>query len=551
MFFNQFSSPARLQKPTKPLKVATAQKGIYADQPLSTSGANQWAGKMNNFLLEVMKFYPDYAVDEYEGQDESKFYHDYCNWDTWSDTNPSIRRKTTQVVKDTATGITKEVAIKQLSDGQWVTSEVDWNIVQDAANTHHVQSYGFFHAQGNLNQAMQDQGWLEGAFDGTYYDNVDFHANAGQYDHIKNGGMASTDNMQAGSIGGYGAISSDLWTAARAYLQDKPAFYDMAMNRQLPATDYDAFLIMVGLVESRRRYDAAMGELWGIPSFATLSNDQAMIGACDQWLNDPGRGEGANAMNMMLFKTFFTLSHPSEITMDRFFKNGYNTPLPTNELVDPGYHGIDWQRIKTFRDAVYQGALNYMEPFSNKVHGTDTPNPADVAKLASLKAVMDDYEDVKAILPHRHNKDANPGATTKGLSWDRYLGNNKRSVGAGWESETMSLFQMCGLTDEEIQYGANPNNNWAVHDYSVGFKMLNRVISDRVSARTFNRRKRADYKHDMKQYNDLKDDLTYEQQYDASKLDQKAAERRAEEQASEQAAAARKKAELQAAEKAS
>ncbi len=312
----------------------------------------------------------------------------------------------------------------------------------------------------------------------------------------------------------------------------------------------DAFKLMVGLLESRRRIFYAMTEIFGghrnigIMSGSTPApNDSEMIEAFDAWTEDRTRGLAADPHNLALFSLFLYAQHSLHSVLPSFSFNpaSFGFDPNTSDGGQPGwiFSGKDQLAFRRFNMWMRENAIRYKDSLPTATSQARSYK-GNVEKLIAEYYGEGDYSDQ----PYMNTRGDAGGVERDG--WDKYSewynSDNLPTNGnprAPYPHQGYLISQLQGMN---LIGNRNGNvydssgrlleenlalRNWAAHSVLSLKTYEDRDVGRNIAISTQNRRKSLEYKKAVEDYHWEKIELQREEMRGEAKMKQKVAEYRA------------------------
>ncbi len=423
-----------IPKPGKPL-LGTRREARLAPSDLSKTEQFSLMQKRVNYLAEMMKFMPDAERAGYAGLSEDD--EDVKNeWDSYGE-------------------------IARTSEEESTVGHYG-NVVRDLQADGNPYGYG----------ALQS------------YEEIDLLSEAGDFNHIdaEKGGFKSTLLFDA-EKSSMSNISAGLWEETKAFLKGQnKSYYEIAMEHGgnlSDLSDKDAFLLMVGMLESRTRVWLTMEELFG--KFDE-TDDQKRIAIIDGWV--AAAENELNPENISLLSVFLD-------TQESF----------TNRLA--GFYGDtsaymsleDTERTSAFFEALQAKVMSYADSLGATDAGDEVRElwdewvaPAEDPDAYPSYAGYDWSTTPGNILMQEDGTESEQVVDqTKGLLASEYKG--LRKVSKSIKGPDGTVFQ------------GNPYDQiWGTHIRGVFQRLIDTYIGENLSISISNRRKNLEFQEKQEEY---------------------------------------------------
>lgn len=332
---------------------------------------------------------------------------------------------------------------------------------------------------------------------------------------------------------------------------DSEVFFDGRFDYDTRAgtNGQDAFKLMVGLLESRRRIFYALTEIFGghrnigiksgdIPD----PDDAAMINAFDAWAEDAEKGLGADPHNLALFSLFLGAQHSLHSVLPSFgFDPGAFSFDPNSSCGgQPGwvFSGKDQLAFRRFNLWMRENVIHYKDSLpGGSTQATNYKN--NVGKLINEFYGEGDYSDQPYI------GTTGDGGGVERDGWDKYSEWYDSSIvptngnpRAPYPHQGFLISQLEGMnllgnrngnvydsSGRLVEGGENlASRNWAVHSVLSLKRYEDRDVGRSIAISTQNRRKNLEYKQEVEERHWAKIELQREEMRDEAQMKQKVAE---------------------------
>ncbi|MBU0579874.1 MAG: hypothetical protein KKA19_01750, partial [Candidatus Margulisbacteria bacterium] len=438
-----------IPQPRKPVKLSRREVRLAPTDP-KNSVHFKWLHQKTNYMLEMMKFFPDFENLGYAGRTEDD--EDALEmWDQY---------------------------------GEVATDEETENLPGHFGNV----------KRDTLNGVPYGYGM------GEKFEEVHFTPNAGEFNHIdaEKGGFAGVDLLDCEQTT-LANISSELWEKVKNSLNtENRSYYEIAMDNNGSLADYsaeDAYLLMVGMLESRTRVWLTMEELFG--SF-NEADDQKRIEIIDSWVS--AIEDNLNPENIALFSVFLDSQESFINRLSAFYGGGTDAYLSYE----------DNQRIPNF----YENLKTKVEAYRQEL-----ANAGQMGKVQELDELWNLW-----VAP---TEDPEAYPNYQGYDWATTPGNILAQ-----DDQTQESYQVVdqikgllpveykGLRDVEVKirrpdgstFVGNPYDHiWGTHIKGVFQNLIDKYINASLTASIISRRKAQDYKAQKEEYdNKVWDRLMWE-----------------------------------------
>lgn len=505
-----------IPKPRKPIK---AERRNIKLAPANSAGSDsfRWLHQKTNYLMEMMKFFPDFENLGYANRTEDDA-DAATMWDQYGivadHENAAVNRyeiidrvswlaalgsaEARNIIDEIFYNDDKGLLFFKIDLNDWVTEKritAEEN-TELCENLNELYSEKFAEKEnlpgyfGNIERDLKASGVPYGYGCADKYEEIHFTPNAGDFNHIDSEkGEFSTAGLFDPTETTLADISAGRWAEVKNLLSgENRSYYEIAMDNEgnLPdCSNKEAYLLMIGMLESRTRVWLTMEELFGA---FNETDDQKRIAIIDAWVSDIEND--LNPENITLLSLFLDSQESFINRISAFYGAGADKYLSYE----------DKQRIPNFFENLKIKVATYREEL--QAAGAD----AEVAELDKLWGLW--------IAP---SEDTEAYPNYKTYDWATTPGNVLLAEENPDESSRQVVEQLKGLLPAEYKglrevevkmlrangdvFAGNPYDHiWGTHIRGIFAGLIDKYVGQALAISITNRRSSKRYKVEKEKY---------------------------------------------------